>query len=352
MIVRLLCLVMFSVLITPALAHTPRGGLAIAVSPDGKTIATGGDNRTLYIVDAATMTVQKRHWLKTTIWGIHFNQAGTKIIVEDTKMNLYLIDATTLVTEKVLAKSGYFTIARQAGLGVSLDGNYKGHTLSVRSLADLSTTKTIEFPKGQKVGAFGLNAKGTQVAVITQAVKDPSETVIRKAPRELTGADKDTFKQKHDGKTALVQVYDIGTGKKLSEAKTFYTTQTGSLVTFIDNTPAFINFSNVNATVSPDGKTTLFRMPHGLNYGWGVSEDGQRIVAGDLARGSLAQVGADVAATIKATKMFNAQKLPGWPEYFKAFAFGPDGSTYGATSGYRIIKIDSTGSIVGETPIY
>ena len=354
MLIRSLAIavLLLSASLSTAWAHTPRGGLAIAVSPDGKTIVAGGDNRTIYQVESATMTVQKRHWLKTTIWSIHFNQAGTKIIVEDTKMNLHLLDAQTLATSKVLSKAGFFTTARNADLGVSLDANYKGHRLAIRSLTDLSEQRAIDFPKGQKVGAFGLNSTGTKLGVITQATKDSAEPVNRKVPRELRGVEKDVFKQKNDGKTAIVQVYDVATGKKLSEAKTYYTTQNGALVAFAGDTPVFINFSNVNAGVGPDGKTTIFRMPHGLNYGWARSEDGLRIVTGGMARGSIAQLGQNAVASTQNAKQFSAQKLPGWPEYFKGFAFGIDGSIFGATSGYRIIKIDPSNTVVSETPIY
>ena len=47
-----------------SLARDPSwGGLAgLAVSPDGKTIVTGGQNRVIYVLDAATLEVKQRVW--------------------------------------------------------------------------------------------------------------------------------------------------------------------------------------------------------------------------------------------------------------------------------------------------
>src|SRR5262249_16950956 len=43
---------------------TGRGGLeAVAVSPDGKLVAAGGQNRVVYLLDAATLEVKRRIWL-------------------------------------------------------------------------------------------------------------------------------------------------------------------------------------------------------------------------------------------------------------------------------------------------
>ena len=50
---------------TPVPARAPRwGGLeAVAVSPDGKSLAVGGQNRTLYLLDASTLEVRRRVWV-------------------------------------------------------------------------------------------------------------------------------------------------------------------------------------------------------------------------------------------------------------------------------------------------
>ena len=142
------------------------GGLTLAVSPDGKTIVLGGDNRTLYLVDAQTLSVQKRIWFGTTIWGIHFNKTGTKLIVEDTDYTIDLIDAKSLKSEKTISKTGFFTTAVNADLGAGLDRNFKGHTITIRNLTSLDAKQTIKLGT-KKVAAFGLNPAGTRLAVLT-----------------------------------------------------------------------------------------------------------------------------------------------------------------------------------------
>jgi len=55
----------------------------------------------------------------------------------------------------------------------------------------------------------------------------------------------------------------------------------------------------------------------------------------------------------KAVAEGKISKLPGWPEYFRAFApMGPD-KVVAATDAFRVIVIDAKShEIVKETPVY
>src|SRR5262245_36220436 len=101
MTTRLVALLSLTVLFTlagPACAGgvTGRGGLeAIAVSPDGKRLAAGGQNRVVYLLDADTLEVQKRIWLGARVGRLAFTTDGKRLLVEDDADTLHLLDSTT-----------------------------------------------------------------------------------------------------------------------------------------------------------------------------------------------------------------------------------------------------------------
>ena len=335
-------------LTSSALAGTPLGGLAVAVSPDSSRVVVGGDSRALLVVDATSLEVTKRVWTGTSMVRLCFNKDGTRLWVEDSSgvTRIYETEGFTKVHE--LPKASFLSPARQADVVVALDPNYKGHVLRAYSLTDWSEKGSITFAKGDKVGSFGVDATGTKLAVITKDQKDPEEPKesSSKAPKELKGVAKDTWVQKHDGKTSFLRTYDLPGFTQTSETKTWFKTQDGSLVFFVGDEVHAINYSNENARFDAEGSAEIYELAHGFNYGAGVSEDQAVVLGGSLASGSRTTM-ADRAGT-----KFRLDKLPGWPEYFKSFAFAMDGTGYGATSGYRLVRIKPDGSIDKAAPMY
>ena len=49
---------------------------------------------------------------------------------------------------------------------------------------------------------------------------------------------------------------------------------------------------------------------------------------------------------------FKPDKLPSWPEYFKSFAVAADGTAYGATSAFRVIRVKPDGGFDKGFPAY
>ena len=84
----------------------------------------------------------------------------------------------------------------------------------------------------------------------------------------------------------------------------------------------------------------------------GVSHDGQVVFAGGMSRGSANRIRANVKALGANGAQFEIEKLKGWPEYFKGFAFDGKETVYGSTSGYRLIKLTSAGRVISQTPIF
>jgi hypothetical protein len=325
------------------MAHTPLGGLTVAVSPDGKTIVAGGDTRALYIMDAATLEVKQRVWLKTSIYGMYFNNEGTKLLVEDTDQIVYFVNTQTWVVEKEQKNAGYVSCAMKTDVCAVLSASKE---VSFISMTDATAKGKIVFDKD--IAAFGISAEGTKLAVLSKEEKDDSEKTVASAdiPKDLKGITRREFERRNDGKTSTLALFEVPSGKELSRTKTYYTTSAGATAFFAGNDVIIVNYSNEDIKLTAKGDGTMFELQNSYNYGIGVSCDYKWIGSGGLSNGTY--------TTIEGLNMkaFNIDKLPGWPEYFKGFAFGPDGTGYATTTSYRLVKIKPDGSVEKTVPVY
>lgn len=332
---------------TPSLGKTPLGGLGVAISPNGQTIAVAGDNRVLYVIDAASLEVKQRVWLKTTVYSLHFNKNGSKLLVEDTDDTVQLIDTQTWKVEKDVKKAYFGSPSAAADLFPAFDDNYNGHNIRFLSMTDLAEKGKVTFEKGQKVQACGLSADGTRLAVLMESVKDESEPTAKETPKDLKGLAAEEFKLKNDGKIATLLIFQVPSGQKLSENKLFYSPSSSGWKVFFSGEDVFlVNYSNLNAKVAKDGQVTMFQLGNSYNYGIGISGFQKVLMSGGLADGTYTQVDGLKMST------FKLERIPGWPEYFKDFAVGLDGSAYGTTSGFRLAKILATGQVEKVVPIF
>ena len=240
---------------------------------------------------------------------------------------------------------GKSSTARNADLVAGLDPDYNGHNIRFLSMTDLSMKGKVTFAKGEKVAGLGLDSEGTRLAVLLEAVNDDSETKGGNPPVELKGLAAEEFRLKNDGKTSRLLVFKVPDGSKVSEQKLFYSPSISGLkVIFQGDNVLIINYSNLNAQVSPKGEVTLFKLDNSYNYGIGFSSDQKVLMTGGLSDGTYTKV-ADLTKA-----RFQPDRLPGWPEYFKSFAVAVDGTAYGSTSGYRIIKIKPGGAFEKSLP--
>jgi WD40 repeat protein len=342
-----LCLGLLLSLPPAALASTPLGGLAVALSPDGKNMVAAGDNRVLYVIDPAKMEVAKRLWLGTCIVDLEFNKDGSKVVAEDTDGTLHLLDPQTGNSLKKEPKAEKMSTARQVDLAAGLNPDYNGHTIRFLSMADLSVKGKVAFAKGEKVAALGLDPEGARLAVWLEPMNDDSEAKGGNPPADLKGLAAEEFRLKNDGKTSRLLIFKVPEGSKVSEHKLFYSPSTsGTKILFQGDNVLVVNYSNLNARIDPKGEVTLFQLDNSFNYGIGFSADQKTLMTGGLSNGTYTKV-ADLAKT-----SFQPDRLPGWPEYFKGFTVAGDGTAYGATSGYRIIKIKPGGGFDKSFPVY
>jgi WD40 repeat protein len=329
-----------------SMAGVPLGGLAVALSPAEDSLVAAGDNRVLYVLNLDKLDVINRVWLGTCIVKLEFNKDGSLLLAEDSAGTLFLIDVKTWQVTKKLPKSEKMSAARSANLIAVLNPDYNGQTINMLNMTDLSEQGKIAFPKGRKVAALGLDADGGRLGVLMESVNDDSEPKTA-APADLKGLPLDEFKLKNDGKTSRFMVFKVPGGERLWEHKTFFSAGiTGAKVLFQGENAMVVNYSNLNAQISPNGEITLFKLDNSFNYGLGFSPDQTILMSGGLSEGTYTKVG-DLSMT-----QFKPDRMQGWPEYFKNFAVSGDGTSYGSTSGYRIIKIKPGGTFEKSVPVF
>ena len=97
---------------TASFAAVPLGGLAVAVSPNGRTIVAGGDNRVLYVLDADKLEVKNRIWLGVCLVDLHFNNDGSVLLAEDTDGTVLALNTVNWEIKKSVQKASQMSVAR------------------------------------------------------------------------------------------------------------------------------------------------------------------------------------------------------------------------------------------------
>jgi len=341
---KTLSLACFGFLLTLAPLHaTPLQGLTVAVSPDGKQVVAGGDTRTILVLDPASLEVTHREWIEVCVNGLAFNQTGDTLAVYDSSDEVILYSTEDWKKKAELGKRSSWTLCPEA----DLIAGYQGSTIYLHSLTDGSETGTIEIPEGVRVGLLGLNADGSQLALLEQGRTDDAEPKVSHSdiPKELKDLARDEFRQKNDGKTSQLFLFDTKTGEKRAEHSLFYSANNNAQLTFDGESVVVVAYDNVNAKISPKGEIKLFELPNSFNYGIGSSPKGDLLFTGGLRKFSITQAGPVTSVTGE------ADQIEGWPEYWKGFSSTPDGSKiYGATSAYRVFLLDASGEIAASAP--
>lgn len=331
---------------TPAFAGTPIGGLTVTLSPDESTLIASGDPRTLYVTDPATLEVKDRIWVETSVFSIDYNKDGSVLAVHDTKDEVRLYSTSDWSLMNTIKGCYSFTVSREADI---FAGYYVTDAVAkIYSFSDGSEKASIQFPERTGISAMGLSADGSKLAIIFKDDDDEEEEKLGYSdiPKDLKGLDKDRFQLEHDGKTSKIGIYDTATGDVIKEFKTFYTSTSESQITFDGDSIVVLNYRNLNAFISPEGEVEMFQMPSSFNYGMGFAPDKSLVMGGGLAKASFMKV-AD-----KSFVEYSIDKLPGWPEYFQGFCASSDGTVYGATSAYRVIKVAPDGTVQEQKPVH
>lgn len=323
------------------------GGLAaVAVSPDGKTLVTGGQNRVIYVLDASTLEVRKRIWASARVGQLAFNRDGTRLVLEDDDENLTFYDTATYEALKTVSRASDMNCAPAADL-LAMHREVRDQAIHFLSMTDGNEKGSIPF--SERIAAFGLDSSGSRLVVLTEAVKNEEEPRVPVAdtPKDLKGVEKKIYEQKHDARTSSMLVYEVPSGKLVSRHELWYSTSSGRVdVVVTEKFAAVLNYGNENARIYFDGKIEFFQCDNSFNYGRGYSQDRKWAMTGGLRRGTLTNL-----ENLEATG-FEVDKVPGWPEYFEGFTFGPDGTGFGVTSACRLVVLSRKGEVQKAVPVY
>jgi hypothetical protein len=329
----------------PAGAGVPLGGLAVAVTPDGKHLVAGGDSRALYVLDPASLAVQARVPLGRAIVDLAFAPDGSALVVESTKA-VQVLDTATWKVRATLERRERMSVAPAAGLFAVL--SQQPAQVQLFSLADGTPRGAVPYDRRQSLAAMGLSPDGQRVAWITSRHADTSEPKVgwKDLPKDLHGAALDEFKQKHDGYVSTLHVVEVAGAGNVLEKTLWYACSGGSRLFWRGADLVVVGYDNADARIAPDGTVTWFELGNSYNYGHAASADGSVILSGGLRSGTRTKTDG-----LEATP-FRLEKLPGFPEYWKSFTLATDGTGWGATSCWRVVRLDASGRIVKVAPVY
>lgn len=322
------------------------GHAAVAVSPDGSLIAVGGTNRTLYVLDGSNYEVKKRIWLGPRIGEACFNGDGSTLVVEDDEEALHFFDTKTWKVKTTVSKAGFASFSPTADLLAAYRLGSNPQILFL-SMTDGAQKGVVDLPG--RIAGLGLDAAAKKLSVITEGVKSETEKKVgyNDIPKDLRGLAKEEFKQKNDGRTSRLLTFEVPSGKMLSEADLYFTTNLSHTMVLVHGGFTWIvTYSNVNAKLSDDGKTELFQCTSSYNYGRGHSLDRKHVLVGGLRNGTM--------LNLEGMQMVNYKidRLPGWPEYFDGFTFDAEGKGYGVTSACRLVVLSPQGKIIRTIPVF
>jgi hypothetical protein len=319
---------------------------AVAVSPDGRFLATGGQSRVIFLLDTTGPAVQRRIWIGARVTQLLFSRDGTRLLVEDDSDTLHLLDTKTWKpVARVEHVRGAVAAARADRVVVRSRAAPAPTGLRILSLQDGSDQGLIEMKEG--VSAWALDAEGKNVVVLTLGREgDERKVPPGETPRNLEGLARREFQLRNDGQVAWLRVLEATTGKTVREARTWYTSDSGSTRLFVAGDVIQVtNFNNSCARIAADGTTTLFETGVLFNYTTGWSPDARVLVAGGLREGTWGEPGGKRVR-------FAIEALPGADEFLTAAVVQPDGSAWLGTSGYRLLRVSREGKVEKVVPVY
>ncbi len=332
-------------------AATPKSALgAVAVSPDGATVAAAGDNFTLYLVDAANLQVRQRIYLGTNPQELYYSADGKTLAVFtlDDEVVLYSTEdwkPRATIGNRIQQVAHAAAADSLVLLGSSKRDKDNNYETPITVIALANGGVKLEAVLKADVAAIAAQPDAGAFIAMTKQVKDEKEEKAE-PPKDLSATEKKNFKQQHDGNVAEILVLDASGSETARQPSWF--SQSGSLTGVFNGSEAwFLGYSNENIRLKADGSIIdFFEGPSSYNYGIGVSADQTQVALGNLRTGSI------LDPATGASVVFKLDQLQGWPEYIKDLAFAPDGSVFAGTTSYRLVHIGADGKVIQAAPIY
>ena len=318
------------------------GGLdGIAVSSDGTKVFVGGESRVLFFLDG-DLAVQQRVWFESQIKTLALAKNDSVLIVHDDDQTVKVLDANSLEEVKRFEKVMKFGYTPGDPAIVMYQGSYSDAGIKVVDLENFEITSSGALPEKVKPDAVGFDpATGGAVAISAREKNEETKISSSGFPKELKGIDRDRFEQENDAYGARLLRY-AKDGTLESNTPIAYQSGTKPILAKSGDEMILVNYDDENMRIKSDGGIELFEVG-AIGYGRAVL--GDIVVLGSLRKGNW--------ITGDGTKVeFELDKLPGFPEYFAAFAKDAKGAIYGSTSAYRVGKFGTDGKVISVVPVY
>jgi hypothetical protein len=343
-------LTLFSASSAPA--GIPRDAIgAIAVSPDGATVVATGNPRTFYVLDAATLTVKDRVWHGYSPLRLSWSKDGKTLAMLHTDDVVTFFDAETLKETTSTEKFAAHCFASEAGkLFIASQGSKKDDrypiTLSVYSLATGEKLSSTALSYTVAVSALACSPDASEI-VLASTQYDTKAEEKKDAPKDMAPEAKAEFRKRNDAKAMWIGWFD-GELAKGPEYESWFSNSAPPLFFVRDGKASWFANGSDNAEFAPDGTIAMKALANsGSFYGEMLSTDHATFLSGTLGKGYIVDT-----ATLTETKFDFTDRLKGWPEYLYGFAIAPDGTIFGGTSAYRMLRIAPDGKVLEMKPIH
>jgi hypothetical protein len=320
---------------------------AIAVSPDGATVVAAGDNRVLYVLDPATLEVKSRTSIDTNPLEMAFSKDGSTLAMftVDDELRFYKTADWSLISVAQDVTRISFAAAADsvATLGNAGWGDDATTPLAVYALTGGSPT--LQAVVKGNIKTVSVSPDASQFVLVTEP-KDDAGEAKNDTPSNLQDFARTEFTQKNDGRTSEIVLLDKS-GAETKREKTFFSSYQMMATAISGDSAYFLTYadSNLKVTLS-DLSSTAFDSKQWYLTGAASSPDQSVVVSGVEREGVVRTLSSGNSAP------FKIDDQPGASEYFEGFAFGPDGTIFGGTSSYRLVKLSPSGQVQLTKPIF
>ncbi len=336
----------------PAGAALPVDAIgAIAVSPDGSTIVATGNPRTFYVLDATTLEVKDRVWHGYNPLRLNWSKDGSTLALFHTDDVVTFFDAATLKEKTSTEKFTDHCFAGESERLVTMtSGREKDGkvpvTLAVYSLATGEKLSSAEIDYSTAVVAIACSPDASDIVLVTKEY-DVGTEEKKQPPQDLPRDEQPEFRKRHDGKAMWFGWFD-GELKKGPEFESWFSSSAPNLFFVKDGKALWLRSATENVELGMDGSVTMKTLTKANSfYGEMASADHGYFLVGAMNKGQIVDT-----ATLNEVEFAFSGRLAGWPEYLYGFAIAPDGTIYGGTSAYRMMKIAPDGKVSIMKPVH
>lgn len=333
-------------------AATPTDAIgAIAVSPDGATVVATGNPRVFYVLDAETLEVRNRVWHGYNPKRLSWSKDGGTLAMFHTDDVVTFFDARTLAEKSSTDKfTDHCFAAGAEKLVTVLSGREQGGkvpvTLAVYSLASGEKLSSAEIDYTAPVTSIACSPDAADILIATREYDTTTEEK-KNPPQDLPREEQAEFRKRHDAKAMWVGWFD-GELKKGPEFESWFSSSAPALFFIRDGKALWLRNASENAQFGTDGSVEMKALTRASSfYGQMASDDHGYFLVGTLGKGQIV-----TTQTLEEVEFAFPDRLKGWPEYLYGFAIAPDGTIYGGTSGYRMMKISPEGKVLDMKPVH